>query len=71
MNLYKNVNSGIACDFNRTFSGRWPIPYAGLAIGGSLFLYGTYFNSTIVMRGALLAIPIVIDFLRIIPDAKI
>jgi hypothetical protein len=40
-------------------------------VGGGLFAYATVFNFTIPTRAVLLAVPLVLDFIRESPDSRV
>ena len=70
MNLYKNIDPCIVTHFNRSFNSGWHLPSIGLAIGGALFAYSSYFAFTIPTRVVLTAVPIAVDWLRVLRDPK-
>ena len=69
VNIYKQIDPCIATHFNRTFKASFNIPFIGLGVGGSLFLYSSYFNFSIPSRVVLSVFPILIDWARTTRDA--
>lgn len=63
VDLYKAVDPCIATHFNRTFSSTWNLPSTGLALGGGLLAYSTYFNFSIPTRFVLTIVPVAIDWI--------
>lgn len=70
MDLYKRIDPCIATHFNRTFNSGFNLPLVGLAIGGSLFAYSTYFAFSVPTRIALTLVPVTLDWLRTTRDAR-
>jgi hypothetical protein len=70
VDLYREVDPCIATHFNRTFNSTLVLPRVGLAVGGSLFAFSTYFGFTVPTRLVLTAVPVAIDWLRTTRDAK-
>lgn len=69
VNIYKQIDPCIATHFNRTFNASFNIPFIGLGVGGSLFLFASYFTFSIPTRVMLTALPVVVDWIRLARDA--